>query len=403
MDFKRNSIFYKDGALFAKTKNGLLDFKTVCLESENPVYFYNSLTVSDRVNAYKEAFSELDTHIHFAVKSNPNLQILQLVHSLGCGADVVSIGEFNHAIKAGFNPQNIIFSGVGKTKKEIHEALTKNVKQINCESLSEVKRVADISKALNLKASIGVRINPDISVKTHPYIATGFRENKFGIPLGQIPELVEILKSNLEFLQLKGLSCHIGSQIMEAEPLVKAAESLISLARELKTKGQTVQSLDIGGGLGVDYQSDDEDRDLTSIKEFGSLVAKTLKDFDGEICLEPGRSIVARSGVLLARVEYIKSNGFKNFIVLNTGMHHLLRPSLYQAYHKIVPLELRESKVGNFDFVGPICESSDVLGYDRALPQPEEGDWVAILDAGAYGMSMVSGYNIHPYPTEVLV
>lgn len=403
MDFKRKSVFYKNQSLCAETTNGTLDFQNLCSESENPIYFYNSQTIEVRVKAYKEAFSDLNTHIHFAVKSNPNQKILQLVKSLGCGADVVSIGEFNHALESGFNPKDIIFSGVGKTKKEITEALVKGVKQINCESLSEVRRVAELSKGLGLKAKIGVRINPDISVQTHPYIATGFRENKFGIPVGQISELDHILNAQSDSLDLAGLSCHIGSQIMEADPLVKAAESLITLTKDLKSKGHTIKSLDIGGGLGVDYQSDDEEKDIKAIKDFGLLVTRVLKDFEGEICLEPGRSIVARSGVLLARVEYIKSNGYKNFIVLNTGMHHLLRPSLYQAYHKIVPLKLTEAKVNNFDVVGPICESSDVLGYDRTLPRPDEGDWMAILDAGAYGMSMVSGYNIHPYPTEVLV
>ena len=403
MDFTRNSLFYHENDLCMLSNGAPLALKNICLESEHPVYLYNTDTIIKRVEAYKSAFSNLNTHIHFAVKSNPNLDVLRLVKSLGCGADVVSIGEFNHSLEAGFNAKEIIFSGVGKTKLEIKEALSKKVKQINCESLSEIKRVAKIAKSLNLEARIGVRINPDISVKTHPYIATGFRENKFGIPLGQVPELIKILDQSNEVLKLVGLSCHIGSQIMESEPLVKATKSLLKLSEEIKAKGYRVESLDIGGGLGVDYQSDNEDKDIEAIMNFGHLVTEALRPFDGEVCLEPGRSIVARSGVLLARVEYVKSNGFKNFIVLNTGMHHLMRPSLYQAYHKIIPIKLSDSKIENFDVVGPICESADVLGYDRGLPRPEEDDWMAILDAGAYGISMVSGYNKHPNPTEVLV
>jgi len=404
LELNRESYFYKNNKLFTQVEGRDIELQELVGSSDTPIYLYNKMTLKKRVQAYKDAFSKKPAHIHYAIKANTNLEIMKYVKSLGLGADVVSIGEFNRAIDAGFEADEIIFSGVGKTKSEIKEALEKGCGQLNCESLSEFKRIGQIAKELNLIARVGVRINPDITVETHPYIATGFRENKFGIPLKQLPDLIELFKSHQQNISWIGLSCHIGSQIMNSDPMVLAANSLIETARKLNEYGVKIKSLDIGGGLGVDYQSDDESKDLERIKDFGNRVAELFKDFDGEILLEPGRSLVARAGVLLARVEYVKSNGFKKFIILNTGMHHLMRPSLYQAYHKILPLCFdSKSKLENFDVVGPICESSDVIGFDRMLPEPKEEDWVAILDAGAYGISMASDYNHHPFPKEVLV
>ena len=401
---ERQTYFYKENNLYASCGGKQILLKEFVTDSDRPIYLYNTETVKKRIDAYKEAFKSKPAHIHYAVKANSNIDLLKFIKDQGVGADVVSIGEFNRAQEAGFDASEIIFSGVGKSKAEIRESLEKGCRQLNCESLSEFKRIGDIAKNMGIKARVGVRINPDITVETHPYIATGFRENKFGVPLKQLSELIEIASNYKESLKWVGLSCHIGSQIMNSDPLVLAAKSLLSTAKDLSSYGIKIDSLDIGGGLGVDYQSDDEQKDIESILSFGREVSELLKDFDGEVFLEPGRSLVARSGILLARVEYVKSNGFKNFIVVNTGMHHLMRPSLYQAYHKIVPLSFNpESKPENFDIVGPICESSDVLGYDRMLPRPLEEDWVAILDTGAYGMSMVSGYNHHPFPFEKLI
>ena len=404
MILERSTYFYKNTILHTKVDGNEMSLEEVISGSDRPIYLYNKDTIRKRVEAYKHAFKAKPAHIHYAVKANSNIELLKFMKSLGTGADVVSIGEFNRACEAGFDPSEIIFSGVGKTKSEIKEALEKGCMQLNCESLSEFKRIGDIAKSMNTFARVGVRINPDITVDTHPYIATGFRENKFGVPLKQLTELIDLAKDYKDSLKWVGLSCHIGSQIMNADPLVLAAKSLLDTAKSLLGYGIKIESLDIGGGLGVDYQSDDESIDLESIKSFGENVSDLLSEFGGEIFLEPGRSLVARSGVLLARVEYVKSNGFKNFIVINTGMHHIMRPSLYQAYHKIVPIKYDpESKLENFDIVGPICESSDVLGYDRMLPKPQEEDWVAILDAGAYGMAMASQYNHHPFPLEKLV
>jgi len=403
MSFSRESFFYKDGELSTEVNGEVKLLSQIVEFGERPGYLYNSVTIKKRISAYKKAFAGFKNHIHFATKSNPNLELLKIMKAEGLGADVVSIGEFNQALKAGFTADEIIFSGVGKSRAEIKEALEKNVFQINCESLSEIKRVGEVSKELGKSTSIGIRINPDIPVDTHPYIATGFRENKFGISLSQLPQVSKLILESGGALKLQGISCHIGSQIMDVKPLVKALESVLRVESELNVLGHEIAYLDLGGGLGVDYQSDDESKDLENIAAFGECITPLLKNFKGTVLFEPGRSIVARAGVLLTRVEYIKTNGFKDFVVVNSGMHHLLRPSLYSAYHKIVPVKVRDAAVRTFDVVGPICESSDVLGYDRNLATPEEGDWLAILDTGAYGMSMASAYNLHAFPEEVLV
>jgi len=403
MSFSRESFFYKNNELCTSVGGKVKTLSSLADLTERPVYLYNSETLKKRISAYKKAFSGFKNHIHFATKANANLEVLKVVKAEGLGADVVSIGEFNQALKAGFLPNEIIFSGVGKSRAEIKEALEKKVFQINCESLSEIKRVGEVSLELGKSTALGIRINPDIPVDTHPYIATGFRENKFGISLDQLPQVSKLILESAGALKLQGVSCHIGSQIMDVNPLVKALESVLRVNSELKLLGHKVEYLDLGGGLGVDYQSDDESKDLKNIATFGERITPLLKDFKGTVLFEPGRSLIARAGVLLTKVEYIKTNGFKDFVVVNTGMHHLLRPSLYSAYHKIVPLKIRDAAVKTYDVVGPICESSDVLGYDRNLVTPEEGDWLAILDAGAYGMSMASAYNLHAFPKEVLV
>lgn len=403
--FKRESFSYNNGgALCLNSKGKSLEMHDFIKDKDVPVYVYNLETIKKRVEAYKAAFSGFKSHIHYAVKSNSNLEVMDFMKKQGLGADVVSIGEFNRALEAGFSSDEIIFSGVAKTKTEIKESLEKNVFQINCESLSEIKRVIEISKSLNKAADIGIRLNPDISVDTHPYISTGFKENKFGIPLEQLQKVSKMVKASNGAVSLQGVSCHIGSQIMDTAPLVKALESVLRVEKELSLLGHKIKFLDLGGGLGVDYKSNDEQQDLKSIADFGARITPLLKGFKGTVLFEPGRSLVARAGILLTRVEYIKNNGFKDFIIVNTGMHHLLRPSLYSAYHKIVPLVYDESRtVKTFDVVGPICESSDVVGYERNLQSPKEGDWLAILDAGAYGMSMASAYNHHPFPDEVSV
>ncbi len=402
--FHRLSFSYDKNRLSLNTKSSKIPLITYTQGVDRPIYLYNLETIRRRIEAYKTAFKGFKNHIHYAVKANPNSELMLFIKQQGLGVDVVSVGELNRALEVGFNSAQIIFSGAGKTKTEIKEALEKDIFQINCECLSEITRVVQITQSLNKKVAIGIRLNPDIPVDTHPYISTGLRENKFGIPLEQLSLVLEILKSSKGFVTLQGISCHIGSQIMSTDPLVKALESVLRVEKKLSLKGYKIKYLNLGGGLGVDYSSNDEEADIKSITEFGEKITPLLKDFKGEVLFEPGRSIVARAGVLLARVEYIKNNLFKDFLILNTGMHHLIRPSLYSAYHRIVPLNFDQTRaIKNFDVVGPICESSDVIGYDRLLQVPQEGEWVAIMDVGAYGMSMASAYNLHAFPKEILV
>ncbi len=400
----RESFSYKDNVLGVEAEKGWTSILELIPDSEVPTYVYNLKTIKSRIDAYKSSLSKLKTQIHYAVKSNGSAEVLKCFQSEGTCADVVSQGEFKRALDCGFKGSQIIFSGVAKSRKDILFAIENDAYQINIESLAELRRVCEISKSIDKEARVGFRVNPDIPVDTHPYITTGFRENKFGIGLDQVRKAVKILKESESLVKLTGISAHIGSQIMDVDPLVDSAKALKRLAKELEGQGFKLESIDVGGGVGVDYQSHDESLDIQMIKNYGKKLEELFSDFDGTIVLEPGRSLVGRSGILIAKVEYIKNNGFKDFIIVNTGMHHLMRPSLYKAYHSIVPVrKTGENLEKNFDIVGPICESSDVLGFDRVMEEPKEGDFLAILDAGAYGMTMANEYNLHKLPNEVFV
>jgi diaminopimelate decarboxylase len=340
---------------------------------------------------------------HYAVKANANQGVLNLVKKSGFGVDVVSKGEAQWALENGFQPSDIIFSGVAKSKDELTFAIQQQIKQINVESLPELERIGGLCRALQKTARVGLRLNPDIKVDTHPYITTGFRENKFGIPEEQISQAVTILKKYHPWIELKGLSSHLGSQIRDLSPLADSLGALISTSSILKAQGFQLATMDIGGGVGIDYHSADETNEFNMIRELGEVIRNRKSELPPQLLLEPGRWIVARSGVLCAQVEYIKNNGFKNFAILNTGMNHLMRPALYKAFHRIAPVVDSKKDIQLYDVVGPICESSDVLGNDRQLPKMREGDWLAIMDAGAYGFSMANFYNRHEFPSEILI
>lgn len=398
-----SSFSYKNNRLGAQTANKWIDLQDLITAAPpHPTYFYNLHSVQSRIEALKSALGKLKYSIHYAIKANAHPHILQLVRQMQCGVDTVSLGEMVHALEHGFKPKDIILSGVGKSKKELTQSILLGIKQINVESLSELKRLGEIAKMYDKVCKFGIRLNPDIQADTHPYISTGFRENKFGIPEKQLLQVVELVREYSPWLVWNGLSVHIGSQIRDVEPLLQSAKALMRVRHNLTFYEQDIRSLDIGGGVGIDYKSEDETEELNMLKAYGQGLQEIFSDFDGEILLEPGRFIVARSGVLVTQVEYIKNNGFKNFIVVDSGMNHILRPSLYQAYHRILPLlDEPSAKKSIFDIVGPICESSDVLGYERYLSEPQEGDWLAVMDAGAYGYSMASDYNMHEKPNEI--
>ncbi len=397
------SYFYENDILNLKTNSSAVPIADIIKNYERPTYIYNSYSIQNRIDAYTH-IKNSDHSIHYALKANTNLEILKFIQKHKISADVVSWGEAEIALKAGFSPLQIIFSGVGKTKSEITNAIQSEVGLINVESAPELKRIIQIATSLNKTINIGLRINPDISVETHPYIATGFRENKFGVSSDDFSEIIDLLKSQ-KYVNLKCLGLHIGSQIQNLDPFINSLDKLIECVSFFRKKDFNITDVDLGGGIGIDYLSNDETNEIERIHLWLKTIEEKIKHLNLKFHLEPGRSIVARSGVLITEVQYIKQNQYKNFIIVDTGMHHLLRPPLYQSHHRILPLKFHKSKnEASFraDVVGPICESSDVIGFDRSFSEIKEGDLLAIMDTGAYGYVMSSDYNHHPRPIEIL-
>ncbi len=387
--------------LGVQSKDSFLPFEQLVQGREYPFYVYDLDGIADRVESFKKSLGP-QVHIFFAMKSNNNKAILHLMARLKIGADVVSGGEMKHAMACGISASQIVFSGVAKSKLEIKEALKAGVKQMNIESESELRRIVEVAKEMGVKAPVAFRLNPDVEASTHPYIRTGFRENKFGSDEMSILSWSSFLRENLEHLNVMGLSLHIGSQIRSLEPFKESMRKLKTAASRLEQElGIQLKTLDIGGGLGIDYHSSSSEQDFLS--EYGKLVQSEFSGMSVEVLVEPGRILVARYGALLGRVEYIKTTDWKSFAILNTGMNHLMRPSLYQAYHRIQKIKSSGAPEKVYDVVGPICESSDTLGFERKIEQLNELDWVAILDTGAYGRSMSNEYNLHPLPEEVVV
>ncbi len=375
-------------------------------------YLYDLDGILERTKIYRDAF-KCNIKIHYAMKANSHPILLKAMAQAGIGVDIVSQGELQLAQSNGFSNDKIIFSGVGKSKTELRRAIQDEIRHINVESLEELERIAQLAKELKKKTSVVIRVNPDVDAKTHPYISTGFRENKFGIDLSQLSQITEVFKKNNSSLEFSGLSLHIGSQIRNIEPFKESIEKILSVYKHLQQEGFALKSLNIGGGLGIRYDNPQKysgekssAEDLKLMHQYADCVSQIFNDqknnFVGEVLCEPGRFLTASFGVLLTEIEYVKVTPHKNFLIVNTGMHHLLRPALYQAYHSIEPLVLSAKSNGVlYDIVGPICESSDILGKDRVLPLQSSGQWLAIRDVGAYGRSMSSQYNSHALPTEI--
>lgn len=366
----------------------------------NPAYIYDLDLMSSRAKEFLGHFDKIS--IYYAIKANNNPKIIKNFYRLGLGCDVVSAGEAKKAMDCGVSPQKIIFSGVGKTVDEIDFALKANIHQLNVESISEMKRVGERARKLKKTATVAFRLNPDVSVKTHPYIATGFRNNKFGIDSKSLPELVAVLSSYADDIQLKGISLHIGSQLLEIGSFDEALEKAVPIYKNLQGMGFELDRFDVGGGVGIDYKFQDLKHESKVFSRYAKIVNKHLRPLNCRIQAEPGRWLVGHAGVLLTQIQYIKKMPAKDFLVVDSGMHHLLRPSLYKSYHRILPLKnSRSSTQGLYDVVGPICESSDSFACDRKLPHPKEGDFLVIADAGAYGFSMSSDYNLRKPSREL--
>lgn len=373
-------------------------------EGDQPTYVYSRKGLVERLSLYRSHVAQSLTQkfsIHFAMKANAHPEILKLFLSENIGVDIVSGGELQRALDVGFSGSQIIFSGVAKSKKEIHQCLEAQIRQFNVESLPELKRIADISRERGVKANVVLRVNPDVDPQTHPYISTGFRENKFGIETSQIPGALAILKERPE-LNFVGLSSHIGSQLMEFSAFREALQKQRRLFEDLKSQGFQLTTFDVGGGLGMDYEQNGS-TDTQWLEGYCQVLKEELKGLEAQVQFEPGRFLVARSGVLLTEVQYIKKTSERNFILCNTGMHHMIRPALYEAYHRILPLKKQIGEKITADVVGPVCESSDFLGKERLLEGVHEGDWLCVADTGAYGASMMSDYNLFARAREILI
>ncbi len=364
-----------------------------------PVYVYSSAAILARYRAYDEAFGAFPHQVCYAVKANSNLGVLHLLAEAGAGFDIVSGGELFRVLKAGGDPAKVVFSGVGKTADEIEYALESGIHGFNCESEAELVLIEALASRRGVQARIALRVNPDVDAATHPYISTGLSEHKFGIDISQAEGLYQRAAGHSHLL-LESVSCHIGSQLLDTAPMMEAFDKMIALVDRLRAGGIPIGTLDLGGGLGVAYKPGDP---TPPIAEFIQSMCAKVDGRGLRIFIEPGRSIVGEAGALLSRVLYRKANGKKEFVIVDAGMNDLIRPTLYQAYHEIVPL--RNNHVGTLvaDVVGPVCETGDFLARDREIANVMPGDLVAIRTAGAYGFVAASNYNSRPRPAEVLV
>ncbi|QTO02078.1 diaminopimelate decarboxylase [Aggregatibacter sp. 2125159857] len=386
---------YKNNQLMAEN----LPVKQLAEQFGTPLYIYSKATLERHWHAFNNAFGEHPHLVCFAVKSNPNIAILNVMAKLGSGFDIVSQGELERVLAAGGDAAKVVFSGVAKSHQEIARALEVNIRCFNVESEAELLRINQIAGEMGKIAPISLRVNPDVDAHTHPYISTGLKENKFGVSVEQAREVYK-LAATLSNIKIVGMDCHIGSQLTELQPFLDAVDRLIVLMEQLKQDGIHLKHLDLGGGLGVTYT----DETPPHPTDYAKALWEKLSAFSElEIIVEPGRAITANAGILVTKVEYLKSNESRNFAIVDAGMNDMIRPALYQAYMNILEIDrtlAREEKI--YDVVGPICETSDFLGKQRKLAIAE-GDYLAQRSAGAYGASMSSNYNSRPRTAEVMV
>ena len=370
----------------------------IAAEVGTPFYLYSEQKLRDNFKSFADAVKPLKkATVCFAVKSNFNPTILKILAGMGAGADIVSGGELELALQAGVPADKIVFSGVGKTRVELTAAIMAGIKQINAESESEIRLINEIAIGLNKTVSVGIRVNPDVDARTHEKITTGKKENKFGIDWNDARRLF-LSAEQFKGISLHGIEVHVGSQILELSPFREAFVKTKKMLNDLKEHGVSIQTVDVGGGLGVAYKTDES---APSPADYIAVLQDVLGDFDGEFVFEPGRCISGDAGVLVASVVRVKQTGDKRFAVLDAGMSDLVRPAMYDAYHNIEALKGGEASE-RYDVVGPICESADIFGKDRMLPELNEGDLIAIETAGAYGAAMASNYNGRPLIAEVL-
>ena len=385
---------YKNSELYAED----VPVREIAEKVGTPLYIYSEKTLLRHLSSYQQAFNGYPSTICFALKANSNLAVLRLLAKNGCGADVVSGGELFLAKKAGIPSRKIVYAGLGKTDEEIAAALKARILMFNVESSDELKAIDRVAGNLRVKAPIALRVNPDIDPKTHPYISTGLKQSKFGIPIEHALEYYR-LAHELTNVKVLGIHKHIGSQITTIKPFIDALKRVILLAQNLREQGIEIMNIDIGGGLGISYK--DEAPPLP--EDLSRAVLPLLEEGGFNLILEPGRSIAGNAGIFVTKVLYLKKNPDKEFVVVDGGMNDLLRPSLYEAFHGIMPVKKNSRKKVLSDIVGPICESGDFLGKERMINRARQGDLMAVMSSGAYGFTMSSNYNSRPRVAEVLV
>lgn len=384
---------YRNGELFVES----VSLKQIAHEFGTPCYVYSRAALTQAYLAFDSAFAKRDHLICYAVKANSNIAILNLFARLGSGFDIVSGGELQRVIKAGGNPGKIVFSGVGKNAGEMRLALNANILCFNVESEAELIMLNQIAKDMGKIAPVSLRVNPDVDAKTHPYISTGLKENKFGVPAKEAERIYQSAHL-FPHIRFTGLDCHIGSQLTELEPFLQASSKMLKLLETLQSQGLRIEHLDLGGGLGIRYT----DEAPPSIKDYVSALCTSTQHINQRLLIEPGRSLVGNSGILLTRIEYLKHTPARNFAIVDAAMNDLMRPALYDAYHDILPVHKNGGEIKSYQVVGPVCETGDFLGHNRKLSL-NDGDLLAVMSAGAYGMSMSSNYNTRPRAAEIMV
>jgi diaminopimelate decarboxylase len=390
------SFYYKEKDLFVER----IPVKRIAEIVKTPFYLYSSREIIDNFLSYKKSFFNKQHLICYAVKANSNLSILKMLARLGAGADIVSGGELLRALKAGVPANKIVYSGVGKSEEEIELAVKKQILMFNIESEQEFDLIQKKARDFHIKTNISFRVNPDVDPKTHPYISTGLKDNKFGISVDESLRLYNKARKR-KFINISGISCHIGSQLLDLLPIKDAALIIRDIVNKLETDGINLRYIDLGGGLGIRYNEENPPSHL----DHAQTIIEVINDPAKTIIIEPGRAIVGNAGALITKILYVKKHNGKIFYVVDSAMNDLIRPSIYKSYHEIVPLSKvnNENELINADIVGPICESGDYLAKDRKMLLLKQGDYLAVLSAGAYGFSMSSNYNSRPRATEILV
>ena len=387
--------YRKSGELFLQN----LSLKKLADHYGTPTFVYDSNLIKNSFYMLKKIMDPLNGKIHFAVKSNDNLGVIKYINGLGAGADVVSIGELKRCLKVSVKPKDIIFSGVGKQKDEIEFAINKNIKQLNAESIEELKDIIEISKNIKKKVNVALRVNLDINAKTHKKISTGDENSKFGIIYDDIVHAYKLI-NDASFINPYGLAIHVGSQLFDYDVFFQTFSKIKNLAVELRNLGYEVNHLDLGGGFGVDYKM----KNSLNYKSFSKALNEIFKNNEFQLSVEPGRSLIAESGVLLTKVIRTKSTNYKNFLIVDAAMNNLIRPTLYNATHSIQPLKIKTNRSSKkYDIVGPICETGDFLGIDFNLQETKKNEVLAIMTCGAYGSVMRSNYNSRPSAAEVFI